>query len=135
MWDRSWRYSKRRHPQKNHNWIAKRYFGRQDGPSKNKWRFFATIGDSKLFLVKFSDFKIKRHVMVENNMLPDNRSLKAQAYWDKRSENKQYLTWANYERHLKLVKKQYHICSMCDESLYNDEELHVHHIRERRKGG
>lgn len=39
MWHRAWRYAKRRHPQKNHHWIAEKYFGRQPGPSTNKWRF------------------------------------------------------------------------------------------------
>lgn len=134
MWHLSWRFAKRRHPQKNHSWIAARYFGQQVG-SRNKWRFFAEKGNVKLFLLKFSDFNIKRHVMVKNNMLPDDRSPVAQAYWEKRQAHKQDQVWANYESRQKLAKKQYHICPMCEESLYNEEELHVHHIKPRNKGG
>lgn len=132
MWHRSWRYAKRRHPQKNHHWIAARYFGSQAG-SANKWRFFSE--KDKLFLLKFSDFKIVRHVMVKNNMVPDDRSPEALAYWHKRSANRQHQAWGNYESRLKLAKKQYHICPMCEESLYNSEELHVHHIKPKKAGG
>lgn len=136
MWHRAWRYAKRRHPQKNHHWITERYFGRNEGPSKNNWRFFGlTSNNIKLFLLKFSDFKIRRHVMVKNNMIPDNKSQKSIDYWSKRMANKQFLTWGNYESRLKLAKKQFHICPICNESLYNEEELHVHHIKPKKLGG
>ena len=41
----------------------------------------------------------------------------------------------NYESRLKLAKKQYHICPICEDSLYNDETLHVHHIKPKKLGG
>lgn len=136
MWHRAWRYAKRRHPQKNHEWIADRYFGRQKGPSSNKWRFFATINkEDKVFLLKYSDFKIRRHVLVLNTMCPDDRSQVAIAYWQKREANKQHIKWGGYESRLKLAKMQYHICPMCEESLYNGEELHVHHLKAKKDGG
>lgn len=135
MWHRAWRYAKRTHPNKSHTWIAEKYFGVQEGSSKNKWRFFAQMGEVKLFLLKFSDFTIQRHVMVQNLMVPDDRSLKAQAYWEKRTAHKQAAAWAGYESRLKLAKKQYHICPMCRESLYIDEQLHVHHIKPKAEGG
>lgn len=136
MWHRSWRYAKRRHPQKNHHWIAERYFGTQDGPSTNRWRFFGyTQKDVKIFLLKFSDFKIRRHVMVRNNMMPDDLSPSAVAYWGKRDANKQHKVWGNYESHLKIAKKQYHLCPLCEETLYNGEELHLHHMKPKKLGG
>lgn len=135
MWHRAWRFAKRRHPHKNHTWIAEKYFGTQEGFSQNKWRFFGLWGNTKLFLLKFSDFKITRHVMVKNNMDPDNPAKKVIAYWDKRTAHKQKQVWANYESRMKLAKKQYHICPICNESLYNDEELHVHHIKPKKLGG
>ena len=136
MWHRAWRYAKRRHPNKNHHWIANKYFGSQKGPSKDRWRFFAIIGnDNKIFLLKFSDFKISRHVMVKNNMVPDNRSKIAIKYWQKRYANKQYLKWGGYESRLKIAKRQYHICPICFDTLYNDEELHVHHIKPKKEKG
>lgn len=73
--------------------------------------------------------------MVCNIMVPDDRSPISLAYWEKRQANKQHKTWSNYESRLKLAKKQYHICPICEESLYNNEELHVHHIIPKKKGG
>lgn len=143
MWHRTWRYAKRRHPQKNHHWIASKYYDRQPGPSRNKWRFYGYLGkEVKLFLLKFSDFKIRRHVLVKNNMNPDDRSSDTIMYWMKRSANKQYTAWGGYESRLLLAKKQFHICPICYDSLYKDsddveqgEELHVHHIRPKKNGG
>jgi RNA-directed DNA polymerase len=136
MWHRAWRYAKRRHPQKNHQWIAKKYFGEQEGPSQNRWRFYGLVGkEVKLFLLKFSDKEIIRHVMIKNNMAPDNPSKTASEYWEKRLANKQYLQWGGYQSRLKLSKKQYHVCPICNDSLHNDEELHVHHIKPKKLGG
>lgn len=136
MWYRSWRYAKRRHPNKGHKWIAERYFGQEEGPSRDKWRFFAVVSnDIKMFLLKFSNFKIRRHVGVKNIMCPDDRSKDAREYWEKRNANKQYLKWGGYESRLKLSKKQFHICPVCRDSLYNDEELHLHHIKPKKEGG
>lgn len=135
MWHRAWRFAKRRHPQKNHHWIAQKYFGTQ-GNSKNKGRFFGLIAESiPLFLLMFSDFKIVRHVLVKNNMVPDDTSRSAIEYWDKRLANKHSKVWGKYESRLKMAKKQFHMCPICFESLYNDEELHVHHIMPKQKGG
>lgn len=135
MWHRKWRYAKRRHPSKGHKWIAQRYFGQQEGPSKNKWRFYTEVGNNKIFMLNFSDFKIRRHVIVKNSRKPDDRSLSSLEYWEKRRANRQFITWSNYESRLKLAKRQYHICPICMESLYNEEELHVHHIKPKKKGG
>lgn len=135
MYHRAWRYAKRRHPQKNHQWIAAKYFGSQVG-SKNIWRFFGYLDSAtRLFLLKFSDTKIVRHVMVKNIMDPDDPSPEARAYWVKRDAAKAANHWANYSSKLKLSNKQYHVCPICSESLYNEEELHTHHIVPKKDGG
>lgn len=136
MWHRAWRYAKRRHPNKSHKWIAKKYFGRETGPSRDRWRFFAEVNkDTRVFLIKFSSFKIRRHVGVKNLMCPDDPSKASRQYWEKRNANKQYRKWGGYESRLRLSKKQYHICPICMETLYNEEELHVHHIKAKKAGG
>lgn len=136
MWHRAWRYAKRRHPQKNHHWIAGKYFGKQTGQSKNKWRFYGELTkNTQIFLLMLSDFKIVRHTMVKNNMVPDDNSPEAIQYWEKRTANRQHEVWRNYESRQKLAKKQYHMCPICSESLYNNEELHVDHITAKKLGG
>jgi len=133
MFQRAWRYGTRRHPSKGGKWVKQKYFGSAPG-SRSDWNFF---GISKLkitlYLLKFSQFKIRRHVMVKNNMLPDDPL--ATEYWNRRDAMKQFDKWGGYESQLKLAKKQYHLCPICRETLYNDEELHVHPILPRAQGG
>lgn len=135
MWHRAWRFAKRRHPTKNHQWVAKTYFGRQEGPSRNKWRFFSLWKGSRLFLKKYSDVKIVRHVIVKNIMDPDDPSPEASAYWKKRDANRQSAVWQGQEGRALIAKRQYHTCPICFETLYNDEELHLHHILPKKQGG
>lgn len=68
-------------------------------------------------------------------MLPDDPSPAAKAYWARRDAMRQEEVWANYESRQRLAKKQYHVCPICSETLYNGEELHVHHITPKSKGG
>lgn len=58
MWQRAWRYVRRRHPQKNHSWIVKHYFKIQIGSFTSKWRFFVQKGEKRYFLLRFRDFNI-----------------------------------------------------------------------------
>jgi RNA-directed DNA polymerase len=135
MWHRAWRFAKRRHPMKNHNWIAQTYFGKQEGPSKNQWRFFGLWKGSRLFLKKYSDVKIVRHVIVQNNMDPDDPAPEALAYWKKRDAKKSAAVWQGQKGRELIAKRQYHTCPICMETLYNNEELHVHHITPKKQGG
>lgn len=135
MWHRAWRYAKRRHPSKNHHWIANKYFGTRIG-SRDKWRLFGYLdGKTRLYLIKFRDTKIVRHTIVKNNQWPDDPSPESRAYWKAREAGKAANHWANYASRLKLSEKQYHLCPLCSESLYNGEELHAHHIVPKKDGG
>jgi RNA-directed DNA polymerase len=127
MWYRSWRYAKRRHSQKNHTWIVKRYYTSREG-SSSKWRFYTLDGKAKLFLLRFSDFKITRHVMVRSDMVPDDNSLEARAYWEKRILRRKSLMWDNYERRNMIAQDQFHLCPICRETLYNEEKLYIYYI-------
>lgn len=134
MWHRTWRFAKRRHPTKSHKWVASTYFGRQEG-SQNKWRFFGLWKQKRLFLKKYSDVKIVRHVIVKNLMDPDDPSPEAKSYWKKRDANKQHAIYQGQSGRLLIAKRQYHTCPICLETLYNEEDLHVHHIWPKKQGG
>jgi RNA-directed DNA polymerase len=58
MWDLLWQWAKRRHPDKGHKWIVRRYWHSID---KSNWTFttFTTT------LKQFSDTKIRRHILVQ----------------------------------------------------------------------
>lgn len=130
MHKRARRYAKRMHPNKNDSWRKKRYFGRFNLKRNDKWIF----GDfeSGIHLLKFTWFKIKRHVLVPGLSSPDdpNREVK-QWFKDKRKRQSQ-----NYKSSVqKLAKNQNFVCPKCKESLFNGETLHTHHIIPKSNGG
>jgi RNA-directed DNA polymerase len=68
--------------------------------------------------------------MVEGNASPDNPSLRE--YWTKRNTAKaKDLTPSNQ----KIARRQNFRCPVCGETLFNEEELHKHHMEARAKGG
>ncbi len=130
MHKRARRYAKRMHPKKNETWRKERYFGRFNLKRKDKWVF----GDynSGIHLLKFSWFKIKRHVLVPGLSCPDNPKPEVQQ-WFRDNRKRQSQNCKNSEQ--KLAKKQNYVCPKCKESLFNGEQLHIHHIIPKSIGG
>ena len=61
---------------------------------------------------------------------PDDAQLAK--YWEKRSDKRHdELTG----RQRKLALRQKGVCFWCNETIHNDEYLHVHHLESRRLGG
>jgi len=122
------RYTKRMHPKKSVRWRRRRYFGRFNLDRLDFW----TFGDKQTggYLLKFGWFPIERHVLVRGRASPDDPQLKE--YWMKRQAAKaKDLTFSKQ----KLAKRQHGRCPQCGETLFNDEELHVHHLLARSQGG
>ncbi len=63
VWNMLWKWAKRRHPEKGHQWIAKRYWHTE---GNRKWVF--KNGTNRLR--KFSDTKIRRHSQVRLDANP-----------------------------------------------------------------
>lgn len=127
MFNRQKRYVNRMHPNKNMSWRINKYWGNLNLERKDRWVF----GDKQTgsHLTKFAWTKIQRHTLVKGKSSPDNPNLKD--YWEKRNEEKSDLL-PSYK---KIAKKQKHKCPICHESLYNDEELHLHHIIPKSENG
>jgi RNA-directed DNA polymerase len=128
MFKREFRHAKRMHPEKNKEWRTNRYWGRLNLDREDRWVF----GDkqSGQYLLKFSWFNIQRHELVKGAASPDDPELKG--YWGKRLKKKSEDLTPSYQ---KVVIKQKYICPVCEQSLLNDEEIHLHHITPKKKGG
>lgn len=128
MHKRERRYTKLTHPNKSDKWRTSRYFGKLNLDRDDHWVF----GDKKtgLHILKLSWTKIDRHSLVEKRSSPDDPSLTK--YWKSREEAKAKNLTPSSQR---IAKRQKHICTICGESLYNGEEIHIHHKTERSKGG
>lgn len=127
MFNRTYRWCKRTHPHKGFDWIRKTYFGRRLAGRQHNWIF----GGEKGYLPKLAWIPIKRHILVKHEASPDDPSLLA--YWEWRDEKKAELLPTSRQR--ELAKRQKGRCSHCQESLHNEEELHVHHIIQKSQGG
>ncbi|WP_051035598.1 group II intron reverse transcriptase/maturase [Fischerella muscicola] len=128
MFVRGKRYAKRMHPNKSTSWHNYRYWGRLNLDRNDYWVF----GDKQTgqYLLKFSWFNIRRHTMVKGDASPDDPALRE--YWDLRNNRKSHSLIPSYQ---KLAQKQGYKCSVCGESLFNDEPLQKHHKIPRSKGG
>jgi RNA-directed DNA polymerase len=128
MFIREVRYVNRAHPKKPRKWKRARCWGRFNLERRDRWCF----GDprTKAHLVQFGWFPIERHVLVAGTASPDDARLRA--YWEKRATAKIADVTPSKQ---KLARRQQGRCPVCGESLFNDEELQVHHREPRRQGG
>ena len=128
MYQKEDRYAKRTHPNKSQKWRHQKYWGCFNLDRLDTW----TFGDKQTgrYLLKFSWFPIERHVLVRGTASPDDPSLRD--YWTQRQRGKARDLTSSKQ---KLAKRQKGRCGECGESLFNDEELQIHHRRARSLGG
>jgi len=128
MFHRAVRYVKHTHPKKPRYWRQSRYWGRLNLERSDRWVF----GDKTtgMHLLKFSWFRIERHILVKGRSSPDDPNLKS--YWQDREKTKAKSLTPSKQ---KIAQNQGCICPKCGESLFNGEELHIHHIEPKQQGG
>jgi RNA-directed DNA polymerase len=128
MYRREVRYARHSHPHKSRHWHRHQYWGQLHRQRKDNWVF----GDKRtgMVLLKFSWFRIQRHILVKGTASPDDPALKA--YWAKRQRH-HARGLSPSER--KIARRQGYVCPGCGETLFNGEELHTHHEQWRSRGG
>ncbi|PSB58036.1 group II intron reverse transcriptase/maturase [filamentous cyanobacterium CCP1] len=125
---RQWRYLHRRHPQKSKRWCVQQYWGYFDPAYPDAPCF----GDkaSGAFLLRFSRQNIQRHVIVRGTASMDDPDLKD--YWQRRQAKQATQLQPSRQR---IARQQQGHCPVCGESLFNGEQLHLHHRLPKAKGG
>jgi RNA-directed DNA polymerase len=125
---RALRYAKRAHPQKPKYWRTRKYWGKLNPKSNDPFVF----GDKRTgrYLLKFSWFKIERHVLVRGTASPDDPALR-DYWWARRKINIRHLTPSD----VKLAEAQDWLCPVCGQNLINGEELQRHHKQPKGLGG
>lgn len=129
MYCRERRYVTRMHNNKSIKWRTEKYWGRLNLDRNDRWVF----GDKRTgrYLLKFKWYNIIRHIMVKGDASPDNPSLRK--YWKDREKAKAVMELGPSNQ--KIAKRQEYTCPVCGQTLFNEEELHRHHIKPRKKGG
>jgi RNA-directed DNA polymerase len=128
MFRRALRYAKHTHPEKSWKWVRKRYWGRWNKEREADWVF----GDkhSGRYLLKFSWFKIERHILVRGTSSPDDPDLRAY-WWERQRVNAKHLSGEDID----MANDQGWVCRLCGMDLINGEELHRHHKIPRARNG
>lgn len=128
MFHRQVRWARYRHPNKPWYWLKQRYWGKLYATRNDQWVF----GDKRttMALLKFNWFPIERHVLVRGTASPDDGQLTA--YWQARQQAKAKDLPGKHQR---IARQQNYRCPLCRESLFNEEEIHVHHKEPRSNGG
>ena len=123
------RWLKKTHPNKPSRWIAETYFGRLRMERKDNWVFGnLKTGDH---LIRLAWTNIKRHALILHGASPDNPELRE--YWEKR--NFRQVETLTLAKHKRLAKRQKGKCLVCRDTVFNGEDLHIHHILPKEQGG
>lgn len=152
------RYAARRHLNKGEAWKNEKYFGRYNPEHpKDRW-VFANLDDpigteepikgtidakqraktkkrarrtkAPAFMQKFRWVSIRRHLPVNTGYSKCDPALSD--WWQKRTAKTSESIGGMYD---KLATRQKQICPLCSETLWNGEELHMHHVIPYAKGG
>jgi RNA-directed DNA polymerase len=132
LFTRQRRYANRTHPNKPTYWKKGKYWGRLNLSRDSKWDF----GDKKTgaYMLRFAWFNIERYAMVSKSSSPDDPKLKD--YWEKRWKAKAKSEATRYNKTKeKVANNQGYKCTVCGESLFNDEPIDLHHIIPKSQGG
>lgn len=134
IWEKLWRWAKRRHPSKPRRWIKAKYWPQR---GRAKWRFGTAVLDrqgNKVWLDLFKAYStpIRRHTKVKAQANPYDPQW--ETYFEERSQRR-----ISQEHHGNRVKYLHHLqdgkCRACGQALTQQEEWHIHHIVWRVNGG
>ena len=126
IWEKTWRWAKRRHPDKSLPWIKSKYFQRE---GNRKWVFREK--GRKFALFKMADVPIRRHVKIRADANPYDPE------WE------EYFRERETKSHKRNVKdksgglwvRQNGICPICHTILNEEEEWDIHHLIPKSEGG
>lgn len=135
------RWIKRMHPNKNWGWVKNKYFyHKQEGIINNRWVFHASIINNKHKTIALDMLQLKWFPHTDWTMLSHNKNIlnvNDNMYFEKleeiRTSKKPISVINQFDKRLALNQKQ--ICPVCNDSLWNGEKLHKHHIIPRKSGG
>jgi RNA-directed DNA polymerase len=135
LFQRLWRWARRRHRKKRASWVKRRYFRNHQG---RRWVFTGTCytkkGEAYLVrLLKASDVRIQRHTIIHREANPYEPAW--ESYYEARLHEKLSATLAGKERIHHLWERQQGKCPRCGQWLLEEQQWQVHHIHWRVYGG
>lgn len=136
IWKAVWKWSVRRHPNKNKAWIHAKYFRKI---KERNHCFSCEVKDenqkeSRLLKLLFtSDTIIKRHLKIIGEATPFDPAY--EMYFEKRISSKMIGNKEGRRKIEVLWRRQKGCCSICSERITAETEWYVHYLESRVDGG
>lgn len=135
LWWKTWRWAKRRHPNKSAQWAKDKYF---DTTGKRSWVFSARLSGSdgktiRMPLVKASDTRIRRHIKIKGEANPFDPQW--ELYFEDRLGLKMQGDAKGKVKLLRLWWNQNKRCTLCNQLITKETGWNIHHRIPRCEGG
>ncbi|AME24130.1 group II intron reverse transcriptase/maturase [Burkholderia sp. PAMC 26561] len=135
MFQKLWRWSKRRHPQKGADWVRKKYF---HSIGDRQWVFAVPVvkrdgSRGLLELYQISGTVIKRHLKIKAEFNPFDPIW--EQYGEKLRQDRMWETMRYRRRWSTLYVSQGGLCAHCGTALTDETGWHDHHLEYRMHGG
>jgi RNA-directed DNA polymerase len=114
VWRITYRWAKRRHPNKSRHWVVKRYYGVDQGRG---W----VLCDGRLRLPSHNETRVSRFVKVKGKVSPFDPSLRD--YWEDRRQRRLVREAGRFNR-VHLLKQQEGRCAVCKAVFEADLDQH-----------
>lgn len=132
LFEKLWKWSLRRHPQKGKDWVKNRYFHTVNG---RKWQFGVKTKSGKgdfLFTLKhLADFKITRHIKLKADANPYD--VEWSGYFAERFQNGMRAKFQWKKPLFDLWVKQKHLCAACGKRISEDDTWSISKVNESTK--
>jgi RNA-directed DNA polymerase len=124
------RWISKSHPNKSFSWRDRRYWANHPAYPGSSWNFVDK--DTGMVLYRFRYTRIQRHILIKGDASPDNPDFKG--YFEQRAQrSRQIEDYAKASQ--RIIRFQNATCPACRQSLFNGEEIHIHHKKPRSQGG
>jgi RNA-directed DNA polymerase len=125
------RWISKTHPNKSFTWRNRRYWGKHPAyPDGSPWWFVDK--DTGMVMHRIGYTRIQRHTLIQDHACPDDPVY--QAYFERRNRRSSQIgDYAKAAQQIILYQKAK--CPNCGQSIFNGEEVHIHHKVPRSQGG
>ena len=124
------RWISKTHPNKSYTWRDRRYWMEHPAYPGSHWSFVDQGSGMVLYRIEFT--RIQRHVLIRGDACPDDPSY--QGYFEQRNRRSSKIE--DYSKAAqRIIRLQHSRCLHCGQSLFNGEEVHIHHKTQRSQGG
>jgi RNA-directed DNA polymerase len=124
------RWISKTHPNHSYTWRNQRYWGEHPAYPGSRWNFVDQTTGMVLYRIGYT--RIQRHVLIQGDASPDNPDLRE--YFEQRNRASGQIG-AHPLSAQRIIRLQRAKCPHCGQSLFNGEEIHIHHKTPRHQGG